>query len=577
MKTITKTLIILLILSSVATADYHYASHEGSNEYPYTSWETAADSIQNAIDASVPGDTVYVGDGEFYEGTIVVKDTVALIGMGCENTKVHSTDDAIFGTKHESLIKGIWIEGEGIDFQKGIYINDFIAYVEDCKITDCYDAIRGWGGTVFRNNIIMGNHYGFSIPGSDPIIEYNTIINNEDIGISLAFARPIIRNNFIVRNGLGAIICQGNPMNRVDIYNNIIYDNCLDTYPHGVQVGLGYYNERFIYNNYLGMSQLRMNGISLSEGSSEDSIVNNIFNHCRVGVSISNSFVYIYYNTFFDNSENIHYNENAYDSLVGNIYTNPMVTSEEDGFRLQAYSPCIDAGHPDILDADGTRSDIGAYGGPYGISYVYEDYPPEPPDSVWATVIEDTIIIEWSLTTEADFNHYNIYRATNSGFPPSPEYLIAESDTSIYKDTDWDRDFNYYYLITSVDNQTNESEPSEELAVIFTSVNDNPHDILPKSEILQQNYPNPFNPTTTIRYILPDIGAQPAEVKVEIYNLLGEKVKTLVEERKYPSNYSVTWDGSDNNGNQVSSGVYFYNIKFWGIAITPAKKMVLVR
>ncbi|MCD6160919.1 MAG: hypothetical protein J7K40_00710 [candidate division Zixibacteria bacterium] len=50
--------LLLIIVSGITQADYHYASHDGSNEYPYTSWDTAADSIQDAIDAAESYDTV---------------------------------------------------------------------------------------------------------------------------------------------------------------------------------------------------------------------------------------------------------------------------------------------------------------------------------------------------------------------------------------------------------------------------------------------------------------------------------------------------------------------------------------
>ncbi|MCP4632102.1 MAG: hypothetical protein GY855_04185 [candidate division Zixibacteria bacterium] len=576
MKTTIKTLIILLIFSQIAIADYHYASHEGSNEYPYTSWETAADSIQKAITASEPSDTVYVGEGVFYEN-IDLTDTLAIIGMGWENTKVHSTDKIIYGGEG-AVFKGFWIEGEDGIHDWGITLGaspgSRYMIVEDCKITNCQTGIWGWAGGIYRNNIIMDNEYGINLPGYDPVIENNTIIDNQDEGIYGGFSSPTIKNNFMARNGLGAI-SYSQLYGRAEIYNNIFYDNGLNTRT-GAQVGI-VYGKSLIYNNYFGMSEIKETCLGFSEGIGVDSVINNIFSKGRYGLWIGYSFVFVLYNDFYDNEEDIHlfYGE---DSLIGNIYTNPMVTSEDDGFRLQAFSPCIDAGHPDLLDVDSSRSDIGAYGGPYGTSYVYEDYPPEPPDSLQFTFQRpDTIHIGWIQATEADFNHYNIYRSTNSGFPSSPEYLIAESDTFFYKDTDWNREHNYYYLITSIDNQGLESQPSDELAVIFTSVTEGNDDFLPHHVELKQNYPNPFNPETTISYYIPPIGAQPAEVKIEIYNIRGEIVKTLVDDYQYPGHHRIAWGGTDDNGDKLSSGIYFYNLKMWNTAFTHARKMVLVK
>lgn len=75
--------------------------------------------------------------------------------------------------------------------------------------------------------------------------------------------------------------------------------------------------------------------------------------------------------------------------------------------------------------------------------------------------------------------------------------------------------------------------------------------------LLAQNYPNPFNPVTTIEYSLPVNG----KVNLEIFNVLGEKVKTLVNKNQTSGNYSIQWNGRNSSGNVVSSGVYFYRLK----------------
>jgi hypothetical protein len=79
---------------------------------------------------------------------------------------------------------------------------------------------------------------------------------------------------------------------------------------------------------------------------------------------------------------------------------------------------------------------------------------------------------------------------------------------------------------------------------------------LPKSFGIAQNFPNPFNATTTIRYSLPN----QANVRLEIFNILGQKVKTLVNEPQEAGYKQVLWDGKNDQGDNVSSGVYFYRI-----------------
>ncbi|MBI2419224.1 MAG: T9SS type A sorting domain-containing protein, partial [Ignavibacteriales bacterium] len=80
---------------------------------------------------------------------------------------------------------------------------------------------------------------------------------------------------------------------------------------------------------------------------------------------------------------------------------------------------------------------------------------------------------------------------------------------------------------------------------------------IPAEFNLLQNYPNPFNPSTTIGYSLP----QESDVHIAVYNVLGQKVKELVNEHKSTGNYSVVWDGTNNYNESVSSGIYIYMIK----------------
>ena len=94
---------------------------------------------------------------------------------------------------------------------------------------------------------------------------------------------------------------------------------------------------------------------------------------------------------------------------------------------------------------------------------------------------------------------------------------------------------------------------------------------LPNKFTLTQNYPNPFNPSTRIEYTVP----YNAHVTIEIFNILGQKVKTLVDEEKIPYNYYVDWDGTNDYGKKVTSGIYMYRIKT--NEFVQSKKMVLMK
>ncbi|MHB2156401.1 T9SS type A sorting domain-containing protein [Calditrichota bacterium GD2] len=85
---------------------------------------------------------------------------------------------------------------------------------------------------------------------------------------------------------------------------------------------------------------------------------------------------------------------------------------------------------------------------------------------------------------------------------------------------------------------------------VKTAINDNQNNI-PNNFVLSQNYPNPFNPTTTIKYGIP----RSVHVTIEIYNLLGQRVDVLINQKKNAGYYQLQWDGS-----HLASGIYFYRM-----------------
>ncbi|MGB2698534.1 MAG: FG-GAP-like repeat-containing protein, partial [Candidatus Zixiibacteriota bacterium] len=88
---------------------------------------------------------------------------------------------------------------------------------------------------------------------------------------------------------------------------------------------------------------------------------------------------------------------------------------------------------------------------------------------------------------------------------------------------------------------------------------------------LNQNYPNPFNPETIIEYVLPE----DTQVKLSIYNILGQHIRTLIDGHQKTGCETVTWDGTDQAGRELSSGIYFYKLKT--ASFIEVKKMLLLR
>lgn len=99
-------------------------------------------------------------------------------------------------------------------------------------------------------------------------------------------------------------------------------------------------------------------------------------------------------------------------------------------------------------------------------------------------------------------------------------------------------------------------------------------ELIPNQYQLFQNYPNPFNADTDIRYQIPD-DRSPVHTTLNVYNILGQEVRTLVDEIQEPGHYIVPWNGKDRSGSEVSSGIYFYRIQAGDF--TAIKRMVLIK
>ena len=99
--------------------------------------------------------------------------------------------------------------------------------------------------------------------------------------------------------------------------------------------------------------------------------------------------------------------------------------------------------------------------------------------------------------------------------------------------------------------------------------------LLPRAFALAQNYPNPFNPSTTIRYQIPENAHDGAPVSLEVFDLRGRKVRTLVGEDQAPGYYAVQWNGRGDHGERLASGIYLYRLSAGTFQET--RRMLLVK
>ena len=336
--------------------------------------------------------------------------------------------------------------------------------------------------------------------------------------ISISFGTtPFIANNICVGGGFG-----GSYSGLNEIYNNLFIGG-----------GAALSDTTLFVNNNIIFLGAQNNAIAV--GGLYQTIKNNIIQNAYKAFFTSHppgTNPIAKYNNVWESSIN-YQGIPPLDST--NIYKDPMFVNDTSDFHLQMYSPLIDAGDPEILDVDSSRSDIGIYGGPLGESYNYIDLAPREPRGVEASVDSNYsfITVKWEKNTEADFSYYNLFRDTLPDF-------IADSSTFIGSLTDTfyihiippgaDR---FYYKLSAVDNQGNQSALSEEVGIILTSSNEDP--LIVDSDILYQNYPNPFNPKTVIGYKLKEYGY----VKLRVYDIKGEEVSLLVNEYQNKGYYEV--------------------------------------
>jgi len=255
-----------------------------------------------------------------------------------------------------------------------------------------------------------------------------------------------------------------------------------------------------------------------------------------------------------------------------NLFVDPMF-ADTIAFLLQEYSPAIDAGDPSVLDADGSRSDIGPYGGPYGQTYVYLDLAPAPPKGLTAQWQDSGASVVWLQNSESDLAGYRLYRDSFPINAPDPQLLLSEAtpgDTTFFDTSDLQGKTTYYRL-TALDGQGHASSLGNEIQLSVSSIPGEDDGVLPQEFVLYPNYPNPFNAGTLVSFSLP----RPATATVAVYDVLGRRIHTLTDQTFPAGKHSVRWEGTDDQNRSVASGVYF--IVFHGGPDFKVQKSVLLK
>jgi hypothetical protein len=570
-----------LILHStfyITQATVRYVSHSGSNTPPYTTWETAADSIMSAINISVFGDTIYVANGVYKERVDMIPG-LTLIGAGMDSCVIDTREfpltSPFYSIQTEDSCN---FSGFGVytyDVNNGTGIRQKNSNVKFCSIQYAASGITINTGfdkkPLVTNNFILEVSDGIKTFFAQSIVSGNIIYPKEDGLVSQINSAPTYVNNIIVFDNLMSLAGFADFLDFISIVKNNLF---LKVSGSGGAYGMNSYEDTLINNIVIGEWG---SGIFTAGSDIRNNHIENTQTGLFYDVGSGLPEPDFHYNNLWQNQANF---QNV-SADTTNIYLDPMFVNEDSmDFHLQMYSPLINAGDPAILDLDFTRSDIGLYGGLFGETYTYQDLAPRLPQNLIAEFDSIKIEIKWNRNTEVDFNHYNLFRDTTANFTADSTTFVVSLTDTFYQHIIPPGTDAFYYKLTATDNQGNVSELSEELAVLITSINEFP--TTASNYQLYQNFPNPFNPSTKIAYKLKERGY----VKLYVYDIKGELVSTLVNQLQEAGYYEVEFGRglihqAQNTAEQLASGIYIYQIMIESEnnipVYTSMKKMLIIK
>jgi hypothetical protein len=205
--------------------------------------------------------------------------------------------------------------------------------------------------------------------------------------------------------------------------------------------------------------------------------------------------------------------------------------------------------------------------------YPYNPRPPAPEltfPAMYDTLEENSFTFEWSepvyangylleVSVDPEFDSFVILDSTLS----SNQYVLSEPLDSGY----------YYWRVRAFNNNGwgPYSDMSEFWLSTATGIDDGTDIQLPGDFMLYQNYPNPFNASTRISFYI----SQQSRVKIELYDITGGLIRVLADSQYSAGTHSLVWNGTDNEGKELSSGVYLYRFKADGLSAT--KRLVLIK
>lgn len=264
-------------------------------------------------------------------------------------------------------------------------------------------------------------------------------------------------------------------------------------------------------------------------------------------------------------------------------YYNKVITNSYYGCSFNFTAPQLPDGYNWILNTKGhiatdiiLTADIAGYPVDPDTKFSsFNTFPTEPKNLQVFKSSGNHPLLKWNRNLEEDISSYKIFKkyASNGSW----QFLTSTTDT-LFEDLDeiyltaHETFAKYaYYSVSSVDNTNKESEKSDSVRTIVKGeiriekrlLSDNQKEL---TYSLGKNFPNPFNPSTNINFSLPENG----QVVLKLYNILGQVVKTLVDENLERGSYQLKLNASD-----LPSGMYIYSMQMNNFS--SSKKMILTK
>ena len=605
---------VLTVKSSAAFAHRIYVDGnntggaDGTISHPYA-------TVQQGISNAKAGDTVYVSAGT-YVGPVTMKSNVFVKGSGAAVMTINCPDDPMilihtviqFNNVQNTGISGCnLVNYASLGTVAEVMSSDAVLSMNkiDQSGMAMYSVIVYSGSNVtISDNYFVESKYGASsmidLASVNAQVMRNTFSPSSAQEIIMSRgARATIRNNrfFLSQEGMTALYCLQSKQSLVA--NNLVVGKGVAA--SGMKLVDA--DSTYVLNNIFDVGKS-----GIDENGGLQFILNNVVYGAAVGMNMVSPVVHRY-NLFWENA--INFSAGRLDSTE--LVRDPIFIDRDKGnYRPAPVSTMINGGDPSSQwnDKDGTRSDIGIYGGPYADSSMFvseftklriANGSGSPGDTVKIPVVAYGVIdmSGMKVMIEFDSERLRLLKITTA-FATKSFSLVRKNIGQSIVDVELSNSDPVRFDSANVLEMTFLVQPQaqgsafvkfQNVSVMSTAAQsvsvlnteDGIVDLTPASvrgrEIdipevfdLAQNYPNPFNPSTTIRFALPN----DSHVKLEIYNVIGQRVAELVSGDLRAGNHQSVWYAN------VASGLYIYrlqaisssnpNFRFMSV-----KKMLLLR